>query len=116
MLLDNVAATAPVDMSGGSSGYDGKPVAKSIATTADGELILSFFATDFGGDGLRPTMPTDVNTVANQEAASHEYWILSNYQSENGNTEDAACSTAQLFNWVAAQVAIKRASAAPSGS
>jgi hypothetical protein len=54
-----------------------------------------------------------VNSVVNQEAASHEYWILANYQSQNGNTEDATCSTPQLFNWVGAQVAIKRGSATP---
>jgi hypothetical protein len=98
-------------MTSGSTGNDGKPTAKSVATTADGDLILVAYATDFSGPGLGPTMPTNVNSVVNQDATSHEYWILANYQSENGNTEDATCSTPQLFNWVGAQVAIKRGSA-----
>jgi hypothetical protein len=113
VLLDNVASAAPVDMSSGNTGNDGKPTAKSVATTADGDLILVVYATDFSGPGVGPTMPTNVNSVVNQEAASHEYWILANYQSQNGNTEDATCSTPQLFNWVGAQVAIKRGSATP---
>jgi hypothetical protein len=111
VLLDNVASTAPVDMTTANTGNDGKPTAKSVATTADGDLILIFYATDFSGPGLAPTMPTNVKSVVNQQGTSHEYWILANYQSQNGDTEDAACITAQLFNWVAAQAAIKRGSA-----
>ena len=114
VLLDSVATDAPVDMTTGNSGNGGTVTAKSVATTADGDLILAFYATDFGGPGLGPTMPTDVNTVVNQEATSHEYWILANYQSQNGNTEDAATSTGQSFHWVGAQVAIKKGSTSAS--
>src|SRR3984957_13199982 len=111
ILLDHAAADAPVDMTSGNTGNDGRPTAKSVATTADGDLILVFYATDFIGSGLAPALPTNMNSVVNQQTTSHEYWILANYQSQNGNTEDAVCITAQLFNWVAAQAAIKRGSA-----
>jgi len=115
LLLDNVAANAPVDMTTSNTGTGGTLTAKSVVTTADGDLILAFFATDFKGPGLGPTMPTDVKSVVNQQA-SHEYWILANYQSQSGNTEDAESSAGQIFNWVAAQVAIKRGAASPSGT
>lgn len=114
VLLDNVAASAPVDMTSSNTGNDGKPTAKSVATTVDRDLILAFYATDFGSPALAPTMPTNVNLVVNQEATSKEYWILANYQSEHDNTEAATSNTPQLFNWVAVQVAIKPGSATPS--
>jgi hypothetical protein len=116
LLLDSVAANAPVDMTTSNTGTGGTLTAKSVVTTADGDLILSFFATDFRGPGLGPTMPADVKSVLNQQATSHEYWIMANYQSQNGNTEDAESNTGQIFNWVAAQVAIKRGAANPSGT
>ena len=111
ILLDNAATDSPVDMTSGNTGNDGKPTAKSVATTADADLILIFYATDFSGSGLAPSMPTNMSSIVNQQTTSHEYWILANYQGQNGNTEDAECITAQLFNWVAAQVAIRRGSA-----
>jgi hypothetical protein len=113
VLLDNVASAAPVDMTSGNTGNGGTVTARSIVTTADADLILAFDATDFGGAGLGPLMPADTKTLVNQEAATNEYWIVASYQSQNGSTEDAASSTGQLFNWVAAQVAIKRGNATP---
>ena len=117
VLLDNVASAAPVDMTSGNTGTGGTVTANSIATTADGDLILSYYATDFhlpGLLGLSPQMPADTETLINQEAASHEFWILAGYQSQLGATGDQVCIAAQLFNWVAAQVTIKRAAATPS--
>jgi hypothetical protein len=110
LLLDNVASDSPVDNTSGSTGSVPTLTAKSIANAAAGDLILVFYATDFEGTGLAPTMPDEVDSVLNYEAP-HEYWILANYQSQNGSTGDAACPTPQLFNWIAAQVAIKRGAA-----
>ena len=110
VLLDNVAAAAPVDMTSGNTGSGTTATAKSMATTADGDAILYFFSTDFAGAGLGPTIPSDVNTIVNQKSP-REYWILSNYQSQSGNTEDVEGTSGQIFNWVAAQAAIKRAQA-----
>jgi hypothetical protein len=115
VLLDNVASAAPVDMTSGNTGNGGTATAKSMATTADGAAILYFFSTDFANAGLGPTIPSNVNTIVNQKSP-REYWILSNYQSQNGNTEDAESSTGQIFNWVAAQAAIKRAEASATSA
>lgn len=120
VLLDNASTTAPVDMSSGHSGEGGLMTAKSIATTSDGDLILSFNATDFGADprsackvcdGLNPPLPADVTVVLNHESSALEYWILANYQSQMGSTEDQTSDIAQVFRWVSAQVAIKRGAA-----
>ena len=111
VLLDNVVAAAPVDMTSGSTGTGGTVTAQSIVTTADGDLVLSFYATDFHLPGLlgtSPQMPANTKTLINQEAAPHEFWILATYQSQNGAVEDQVCSAGQIFNWAAAQVAIKR--------
>jgi hypothetical protein len=95
-------------------------IAKSVATTADGDLILAFNATDFGAyrntacsicSGLNPTLPADVSVVLNHEATALEYWILANYQNQVGDTEVQTSSAPQVFDWVAAQVAIKRGAA-----
>lgn len=110
LLLDNVASVSPVDNTSGNTGSVPTLTGKSVANTAAGDLILVFYATDFWGTGLGPTMPDNVDTVLNYEAP-REYWILANYQSQNGSTGDAACPTPQLFNWVASQVAIKRGAA-----
>jgi hypothetical protein len=112
VLLDNAATSSPVDMSAGSTGTGGTLTARSIATTADADLILSFFATDFSHPGLLgppQAMPDDTETLINQEAAINEFWILASYQTENGATADQVVNVPQLFNWTAAQVAIRRA-------
>jgi len=115
VLLDNATPGGPVDMTTGNSGNGGTVTAKSVATVADGDLIIAFFASDFSSPGLGPTLPPNVNTLTNQESTRGEYWIVANYQSQNGNTDDLVSTSGQSFNWVAAQVAIKRA-AAPSSA
>jgi hypothetical protein len=118
LLLDNVALGSPVNMSSGNTGgtAGGLLTAKSIATTRDGELILTFNATDFGAcrptvctlcDGLKPKLPDNANVVLDHETTALEYWILSNYQSQMGSTEVQVSYAPQFFNWVAAQVAIR---------
>jgi hypothetical protein len=121
LLLDNVASGSPVDMTSGNtstSDSGGSMIAKSVSTTSDGDLILAFDATDFGAyrpvscgkcDGLNPKLPTNVSVVLNHESTALEYWILSNYQDQMGDTEPQTSDAPQFFNWVAAQVAIKRA-------
>jgi hypothetical protein len=116
VLLDNVASAAPIDMTSGNKGAGGTVTARSTATTGDGDLILSFYATDFGLAGLMgsfPDKPANTKAVINQQAGPYEYWILATYMSQNGATEDQVCSVSQIFNWVAAQVAIKKGAGTP---
>jgi hypothetical protein len=108
LLLDSATSNAaPVGMTSGNTGNITWLTAKSVATAGPGDLIIAFYATDFWGAGLTPTMPDNMETVLNNETP-HEFWILASSQSQNGSTGDAACPTPQLFNWVAAQVAIKQ--------
>ena len=118
LLLDNVALDSPVDMSSGNTGgvAGGLLTAKSVATTSNGDLVLSFNATDFGAyrptactqcDGLNPRLPENASVVLNHETTALEYWILSNNQTQMGSTEVQASYAPQFFNWVAAQVAIR---------
>ena len=116
VLLDNAALDSPVDMASGKTDTSGTLNAKSIVTTANGDLILLFYATDFHAPGLAPKMPPDTRTVTDQEGASNEYWILTTYQSQNGTTDDIAVGEGQLFSWAAAQVAIKRGAATPTSN
>jgi len=118
VLLDNVALDSPVDTTSGNTGgtAGGLLTAKSVATSSDGDLILSFNATDFGAyrptactqcDGLKPKLPENASVVLDHETSALEYWILSNYQSQMGSTEVQVSYAPQFFNWVAAQVAIR---------
>jgi len=118
LLLDSVPTSAPIDVTSGNTGGGGTIAAKSVATTSDGDLILAFNATDFGAyrphmctvcDGLNPSLPADVSVVLNHESTAREYWILANYQNQLGDTEAIESGAPQIFNWVAAQVAIKHA-------
>ena len=110
LLLDNVASAAPVDMTSGNIGTGGTVHSDSMTTTADGDLILIFKATDFGNAPLYAQTPGDMSAIVTQEKAPHQYWILATWQSQNGATEETEFSFPQLFNWVAAQVAIKHGS------
>ena len=114
VLLDNTATTTPVDVTSGNTSTEGDLTAKSVATMADGDLILGFYATDFVNPGLGPKLPSDVSVVLNHEATPLEYWIVASYQTKMGNTEVEVCGIPQFFNGVAAQVAIKPGSATSS--
>ena len=107
LLVDSATSNAPVGMTSGNTGNFTWLTAKSVPTAGTGDLILAFYATDFWGVGLGPTLPEGMDSVVNQEAP-REYWILATSQNQNGSTEDAVCPTPQWFNWVAAQVAIKQ--------
>jgi hypothetical protein len=113
LLLDNVASGAPVDITTGNKGTGGTVTAPSVATTTDGDLVLSFFASDFARPDLQPSLPENAKTVIIQEKPSHEYWILAIYQTQLGSTDDQVSNASQLFNWTAAQVAIKKGTATP---
>src|SRR5271155_399090 len=110
LLLDNVAESNPVDASSGNTGGPGVS-AKSVTTTRGGNFILGFYATDFGGGGLGPHCPANVSAIVDQETASHEYWIVGTYQNRKGDTDDISCPSGQLYNAVAAQVAVARGNA-----
>jgi hypothetical protein len=141
LLLDNVATDSPVDATSGNPGstfsdagglpdesrppqgyVSGLLTAKSVATTSDGDLVLAFNATDFGAyrgtacqkcDGLSPKLPQNATVVLNHESTALEYWILANYPNQIGETEVQFSEAPQFFNWVTAQVAIKRGVATP---
>ena len=110
LLLDNVAASNPVDASSGNTGGPGV-AAKSVTTTRGGAFILAFYATDFFGAGLGPHCPATVSTIVDQDKQPHEYWIAGTYQTRKGETGDVSCPSGQLYNAVAAQVAIARGAA-----
>ena len=117
VLLDNVAAASPVDMTSGNTASGGTVTAKGIVTTGDGDLILSFYATDFAHPGLLGSFaqpPASTSIVLNQEDTPPEFWILASYQSQNGATADQVVSASQIFNWTAAQVAVKKGAATAS--
>jgi hypothetical protein len=114
VLLDNAAATAPVDVTSGNTGVGGTATAKSITTTADGDLILLYYGTDFHLPGLGLEEKGGARVLINQQEASHEFWILASYQDRNGATEQTEFSYPQIFEWAAAQVAIKRGNATAS--
>lgn len=110
VLLDKVAANAPVDMSNVNTGAGGDLKSTSMTTTADGDIVLIFKSTDFGNAPLHWQPPDDMTAVVAQENAPHQYWIFATWQGQNGATEGTEFSFPQLVNWVAAQVAIKHAS------
>jgi len=85
LTLDNAAASNSVD---GSSGIAGSQAieAPALTTADDGDLILVFFATDFGGIAPGPEYPADMMMLVNQNLNTHAYWVLAGYQ-----THGATC-------------------------
>jgi hypothetical protein len=99
-----------IDASVGMVGLAGSDnvLAPAVAASEDGDLILVFFATDFGGIAPNPQLPYNMTEIVNQKTRPDAYWILGSYQSKRGETEEVESPTGQLFNSAAAQVAIKR--------
>ncbi|HTY54460.1 MAG TPA: hypothetical protein VMB26_04640, partial [Candidatus Binataceae bacterium] len=111
LLLDDVAGSAdPIDASSGNPGHSGTLTADSLQTSSAGDLVLAFYATDFEGVGPGHDKPNNMSTVLDEEGSPLEYWILATSQTDSGDLAEATCTTPQLFNWVAAQVAFKTAS------
>jgi hypothetical protein len=110
VLLDNVPSAAPVDMSNAKTGAGGNLKSESMTTTADGDLVLIFKATDFSNAPLQWQVPSDMKAVVAQEKSPHQYWIVATWQGQNGATEGTEFEFPQLVNWVAAQVAFKHGS------
>ena len=108
LLLDNAATFDPVDASSGMTGSKDATNAPALTTSDDGDLILVFFATDFGFTGPGPTIPDTMIGIVNQDTDTHAYWILGSYQTQRGDIPEADCPTPQLYNVAAAQVAIRR--------
>src|SRR5579863_5333637 len=109
VLLSNVAS-APVDMSTSKTGTGGDVKSAALTTTADGDLVLIFKATDFSNAPLTAQTPNNMTAVVAKQDTPQQYWILAYWQAQNGATEETEFSFPQLFNWVAAQVAIKHGS------
>jgi hypothetical protein len=74
------------------------------------ELGFARAAIDFSSAPLSAQTPSDMSAVVKQEQASHQYWILATYQSQNGASEETKFNLAQGFDWLGAQVAIKHGS------
>jgi hypothetical protein len=108
LILNNAATFDPVDTTAGMTGPKDATYAPGITTADDGDLILVFFATDFGGIAPGPYVPETMIAIANQDADPDTYWILGSYQSQRGDIPQADCPTPQLDNGAAAQVAIRR--------
>ncbi len=115
LILDNVAETNPVDASSGNTGHSGTLTADSVGNAGDGNLVLAFYATDFGGGGLfgvggiGTMIPPNSTVIVAQEELPLEYWVIVPGQSAEQDNADASCVTPQLFNWAAAEVALKLA-------
>lgn len=110
VLLANAAEGAPVDMTSGNTGTGGDVKSAPVTTTANGDLILIFQATDFSSAPLQWQIPGDMSALVSQEKLPRQYWILATWQNQNGTTEETEFNFPQLVNWVAAQVAIKHGS------
>lgn len=108
VILDNAATFDPVDTSSGMTGAKDATNAPAITTADDGDLILVFYATDFGFIDPGPTVPQTMIAVANQNTDTHPYWILGSYQPQRGDLPEADSPSPQLYNVAAAQVAIRR--------
>ncbi|MGH7814713.1 MAG: hypothetical protein ACREQI_12015 [Candidatus Binataceae bacterium] len=108
VLLDGAALDSPIDASNGSGrGFQSGSAmkAKSVTSSRDGELILTFFANDFGGAGF--SAPDDVGEVIDEENNPGGYWIMGTYKRHRGATGDIVCHGDQGFHSVAATVAIR---------
>jgi len=107
IVLDNVELDAPIDTTSANMGGPGIAT-KSMVTSSDGDLMIDFFATDFLGTGLGPRLPAGMIAIADQESKPFEYWILGTYQALKGDTAPVACPSGQLYNMIAAQIALRR--------
>jgi hypothetical protein len=107
LILDGAAASDPIGESSAGASSDDLGPAPAVITADDGDFIMVFFATDFGEPGLSPRLPDDMIEIV-KESGSHAYWILGSYQTKRGKTAAVDCPSGQLYNAVAAQVAIKR--------
>ncbi|MGH7814711.1 MAG: hypothetical protein ACREQI_12005 [Candidatus Binataceae bacterium] len=122
IFLDNVSTIAPVDATSGYSRYNtAYPLARSVTTTRNGDLVLYFYATDFLGGGLNPRLPCApgdlkarefkplprVSGIVSNSDADYEYWVDAAYQTTQGKTPDAVSVTVQFCGWIAAQVALR---------
>jgi hypothetical protein len=115
VVLDNVEMEGPVDVATGDSGAGGTVPVKVLKTSWDGDLILTFCATDFAQAPLAPQAPGFMSPVLLQIAIPHEYWIFKTYQNVAAETDEASFPfpPPQSFNWVTSQVAIKHAGLRP---
>jgi hypothetical protein len=108
ILLDNAALDSPVDGSSGNTGGGFGLVAKPVTITSDGDFLIVFYAGNFFPGGAGHYIPDYMGVVQDGEWTPHPYWILGTYPHRRGNTQDAVCTAVQPYDWVAAQVAIRR--------
>jgi hypothetical protein len=109
VILDNVAMDRPVDVATGDSGASGTVPVKMLRTSWDGDLILTFCATDFAQSPLVLHPPAFMGSVLLQTTTPREYWIFKSYQRFAIDTDIATFSFPDGFNWVTSQIAIRHA-------
>lgn len=109
LVLDKFDSAKPIDASSGNTGGGQVLTGTPMTTRSDGDLILFFYATDFVGTAPGHDIPHDLGMIVDLDREPHEYWVLAAYQSGSGKTGAATCNAAQVFRWVAAQVAVRRA-------
>jgi hypothetical protein len=107
LLLDDLPSTARVEAASGNTGSGNKPTAKSVVATMDGDLILAFYATNFGPGGLSVTPPRNAAIIVDQTWSQNEYWIAGT-TIMRGRSDDIQSETVQLSDWIGALVAIAR--------
>ena len=83
------------------------PIPPSLVRSYDGDLLLAFYASDFGPGGLGVTMPAKMYSIVDQTSAQREYWVVGANQAHKGRVDVAPAQTVQLSNWVAALVAVR---------
>jgi len=108
LLLDGLAPTSPLDTNSGQNGSGSYPMTPSLVTSSDGDLVLAFYASDFGPGGLGVKMPAKMDIVVDQTSAQREYWVVGSSQTQKGKVDSIAAQTVQLSNWVAVLLALKK--------
>ncbi|MGH7812662.1 MAG: hypothetical protein ACREQI_01490 [Candidatus Binataceae bacterium] len=109
VMVDRASEDSPIDGNTGNSGSGWLPLAKSVTTNGDGDLVLSFYSTNFDGPAAPgPVFPDNVAPIVNEQSLTDAYWVLGGYQGLDGSAGDILCNGVQLYDWVAAEVAIAR--------
>ena len=91
-----LARIRPLDVSSGKDGGGMNPIPPSLVTSYDGDLLLAFYASDFGPGGLGVKMPAKMYSIVDQTSAQREYWVVGAHQTRKGRVDVAPAQTVQL--------------------
>ncbi|HUO05304.1 MAG TPA: DUF2723 domain-containing protein [Candidatus Binataceae bacterium] len=113
LVMEQAAAVNPIVAATGQAGSGWMLSTGPMTTNSDGNFILDFYSTDFSGTAPGYTRPPGTAVLVDVDSPSHVFWILGSYQNGKGPLGDALSHAGQVFNWAAAQVAVKKVSAPP---